>query len=75
MAGIPAPVAAHPNASTATGLGGLGLIAVWLLGRFGVKLGAEEATLISAGVTSLGLLVGKNGVAGLFRLVWRGTSP
>lgn len=72
MTSIPETVKAHPNASTATGLGGVGVFVVWLLGHLHVSLGAEDATVISVAITSLGLFIGRSGVKGLFKAIWRG---
>lgn len=74
MASLPQQVAKHPNASTATGLSGLGVAAVWLLGRYGVTLSGEESVMVGGAVTSAGLFVGKRGIRGVFRLIWRGSS-
>lgn len=72
MAGVPEPIKHHPNASTATGLGGVGVLVVWLLGRNGVSLSGEDSAVISGAVTSVGLLIGKRGVRGLFSVFWKG---
>lgn len=63
---------AHPNATTAGGTGGAGLVVVWLLGRAGITLSAEEGGAIAAGAATLALLIGRNGVKGLARAVWKG---
>ena len=73
MAVVPTPIAQHPNASTATGLGGVGVLTVWLLGREGVSLTGEESSVITGAVTSFGLLIGKRGVVGIARMLWRGS--
>lgn len=74
MTVVPAPIAKHPNASTATGLGGISVLTVFLAGHFGVKLGAEEASVISGAVTSIGLVIGKRGIKGVIRVLWRGSN-
>lgn len=68
----PAPVRQHPNASLATGLGSLGVLLVWLSGNLGWSLNAEEASALSGSLTSLGLLIGRRGIVGIAKLVWRG---
>lgn len=68
----PQVVKNNPNATTATGLGGFGIFIVWLLGYCGVSLGAEDATVITGAITSGGLLIGKRGVCGIARLIWKG---
>lgn len=73
MASVPAPLAAHPNASLATGLGGAGVLAVWLAGHLGASLTGEESAALSGAVTSLGLLIGRRGVRGLLHFLWRGS--
>lgn len=72
MARLPEPVRQHPNASTATGLGGLGVLTVWLLGHFHVSLTGEDSAVISGAITSVGLFIGRAGVKGLIRVIWRG---
>jgi hypothetical protein len=63
---------AQPNATAATGSTGAGLFLVWLLGHLGVDMGAEVAVVIAGGLTTFVLLVGRDGIRGLFRTVWRG---
>jgi len=72
MAGVPEPIKHHPNATTAGGLSGAGVFIVWLIGHLGVSLGAEDATIITGAITSTGLLIGKRGICGLARLIWKG---
>jgi hypothetical protein len=66
-------VSAHPNAavggSTATGA----LVVVWILGRVGVTLTAEEGAVIAGAASTLALLIGRNGVKGVVGMVWHGS--
>jgi hypothetical protein len=68
----PAPVQAHPNATVAGGLTGLSALVVAVAGWFGAAITATQAVAISGGITTVGLLIGKRGIRGLARVVWRG---
>ncbi len=63
---------AHPNATAAGGTGGVALLAVWLAGHFGINLSAEEGAGLSGALSVIVLAVGRDGVAGLARRLWRG---
>jgi hypothetical protein len=69
---VPAPVRAHPNASLAAGVGTPGGAAIWLAGRFGVSLSAEDGYYIAVSVVTVGLVVGKRGLLGLWHLLMHG---
>lgn len=62
----------HPNASVAGGSGALGILLVWILGQFGVALPPEVAAAISTAAATLALVIGRRGLSGLARLIWRG---
>lgn len=68
----PAPIRQHPNASLATGLGSFGVLLVWVAGNLGLSLNAEEASAASGAVTSIGLVIGRRGIIGIVRMIWRG---
>jgi len=73
MASLPAPVRNNPNAATAGVSGiGVGTLVVWLLGHFGVTFTAEVGSVIAGAVAALTLWIGKNGLQGALRIVWRG---
>lgn len=64
---------AHANAAAGGGAGGAGVLLVWLLNRYAdAGLSAEDGALISAAAATVVLLVGRRGLRGLARLVWRG---
>lgn len=69
----PPTVSAHPNATVATGSGGLGVLVVYLLGATGVDINSELGAVIASGTASLSLLIGKRGISGLARMVWKGS--
>lgn len=71
----PPLVQQHPNASLAGGLTGLSALVVAVAGWLGAALTATQAVAISGGITTLGLLIGKRGVKGLARLLWKGEQP
>lgn len=63
----------HPNAA-AGGLSGAGLgtLIVFALGKAGVHLEPEAASAIAGATAAAALFVGRNGVAGVWRLIVRG---
>ena len=65
----------HPNAVAAgAGLGPLAILLVWLAGRYGLAdVGAEEGAAAAWGITTVGLLVGRRGIRGIARIIWRGS--
>lgn len=63
----------HPNALTAGGASSLGVLVVWLAGYFGVDLGAEEGAAIAGVAATVALFVGRKGILGLARVLWRGS--
>jgi hypothetical protein len=67
-----APIQSHPNATVAGGLTGLSALVVAVAGWLGAAITATQAVAISGGITTVGLLIGKRGVRGLARLLWRG---
>jgi hypothetical protein len=68
-------VKANPNATAAlAGGSGIGTLAVYALSLFGVNLDPVLATAVGGLVASLILLIGRNGIRGVIRLVWRGKS-
>lgn len=62
----------HPNAAAAGAATGPAVLIVWLAGRYGIDLGAEQAVVVSGLLTSLVLLIGRKGVKGMIAAVWRG---
>lgn len=64
----------NANATAAGGSTGVGLFLVWLLGHVGVDMGAEVAVVVAGGLTTFVLLVGRDGVRGIARTIWRGRS-
>ena len=63
----------HPNASVAVGSGsGLGALVVWGVGLGGVVMPAEVGAVVGGGVAGVALLIGKEGIKGLFGILWRG---
>lgn len=67
-------VGKHPNAIVGgtAGIGG-GTLVVWLLGTAGVEMTPEVGALIAGAASTLALLVGRKGIRGLARAVWRGS--
>lgn len=53
---------------------GLAVLLVWVAGRVGVRLSAEDGAIAAGACASLGAAVGKYGIRGLAARVWRGAS-
>jgi hypothetical protein len=65
----------HPNAvAGAVGGAGGGPLIVYVLSLFGVEVDPYVAAVIAGASASLALFIGRSGVRGVFRLVWRGRS-
>jgi hypothetical protein len=62
----------HPNAAAAAGMGGLGVLVVWLCGHLGVDLNSEQGAAIAVALASIVLFVGRRGVKGVIDLLWQG---
>lgn len=67
------PVSNNPNASLATGTAGIGVVAIYILGIFGVNPPPEVAVAGAGAFTSLVLFIGKSGLSGIPRLIWKGS--
>lgn len=64
----------HPNATVAASGTGLGVAIVWLAGNiFHVDLSAEAGAAIAGAAGTVGLLVGRHGIKGLWRIIVNGT--
>lgn len=62
----------HPNATVAGGGATAGILLVWILSLVGVELPPAVAA-VTAGLIPVALLfIGRNGLRGVLRLVWRG---
>jgi putative flippase GtrA len=65
----------HPNALVGGGSGiGGGLVVVYVLSLAGVDVDPMIAAAIAGGCSALVLFVGREGIRGLVRRVWRGGS-
>ena len=66
------PVSNNPNASLAAGSIPPSVLAVYLLGLAGVHPTPEVATVIGGAAASVLLFIGRSGIKGLLRVIWRG---
>ena len=66
---------ANPNTNGAALGGAIGVLVAWLLGRYHVTLSAEDGAAISTGVAALVLYIGRDGLRGFGRRLWRGSKP
>lgn len=62
----------NPNAAVAGSTTGAGIGVVWLLGYAGVDLTPELGALIAGGATTAALFLGRHGIRGFLRMIWRG---
>jgi hypothetical protein len=66
-------VRSNPNASVGAGGGILALFVTWLAGNlFHWNVSAEDGALIATVISAVALFVGRNGIRGVARIVWRG---
>lgn len=64
----------HPNAvASFASAGGGGAALVYLLALAGVDLPAPLVPVVAGALSALVLFLGRNGLRGLVRVVWRGT--
>ena len=62
----------NPNTNAGAIGGALGVLVSWLLGHYHVDLSAEDGAAISTGIAALLLYIGRDGLRGIFRTLWRG---
>jgi hypothetical protein len=62
----------NPNTNAGAIGGALGVLVSWLLGHYKVALSAEDGAAISTGLAALVLYIGRDGLRGVFRNLWRG---
>lgn len=62
----------HPNATVAGGTGGTAALVVALLHASGIDISLDLAVAITAAVPPVALFIGRNGLRGVIRVVWRG---
>jgi hypothetical protein len=48
------------------------LVAVYVAGRFGLHLTADDGTVIAVAATAVAAFVAHNGLVGIARMVWSG---
>ena len=64
----------NPNASVGATGGSLGIAVVWVAGNlFHYSISAEDGAVLTTLITAVALFVGRNGLAGIARIVWRGS--
>lgn len=62
----------HPKATISAGGTGLGLALVTVLGVFGVTLDPEAAVVVAGGISAGLLVIGQDGLAGIWNTVMHG---
>ncbi|MGZ4333923.1 MAG: hypothetical protein ACXVRJ_06575 [Gaiellaceae bacterium] len=70
---LSSPIKNNPNATVGAGGGFLAIFVTWLAGSvFHWQISAESGAIIATAITTVALLVGRNGVRGLANIVWNG---
>ncbi len=64
----------NPNTNVAGIAGGLGVLTVWLLGRYGIHVSNTAAAAISTAYATVVLYIGRDGLRSALRSIWRGKS-
>jgi len=64
----------HPNATAAGGASILAVLVLLVARYLGLELTGEEGAAVAGGLATVTLLVGRNGVRGIARTFWRGSS-
>ncbi len=63
----------NPNATLALGSGsGLGAFVIWVAQMGGASIPPEIAAIVGGGVAAVALFIGRSGLRGVVRVVWRG---
>lgn len=63
----------HPNATLAGGATGGALFVVWILGYFGVNISAELGAVVSGGLATVLLFIGRKGLCGVVEFLLHGS--
>lgn len=62
----------HPNTIAAGSTGTLGILLAWLLEQLGLDVPTAVAAAIPVVLIAIVLFIGRRGIAGIARLLWRG---
>lgn len=63
----------HPQAAASGGVGIIATLLVWAANRYGVEFGAVEGAAAASGMIAVGALIGRRGLRGIARILWRGS--
>jgi hypothetical protein len=75
MAAVRAPISANPNAVIGGGSGiAGGLLIVQVFNWFGYDLDAGTGAVIAGVVSLVVLFIGRNGIRGAIRKIWKGAA-
>jgi hypothetical protein len=70
---MPNPLTTHPVTSRIFGSGIAVTIVVYLAGRFGVNLSAEDAAIVVTVASTVLAFIGSDGLVGAWRILMHGT--
>lgn len=62
----------HPNATLSGSLTAPVVVVMLILGHFGVTLAQEQVVAITGLVITIGLLIGRRGIKGVWRMLMEG---
>ena len=65
----------HPNATVGASGTGLGVLVVWFLGNVWphAAISAEAGVAVTGAVVTVALFIGRRGLRGIGRMIWRGS--
>ena len=74
MVQLTSPIRKNPNATVGAGGGFLAVFITWLAGNvLHWNVSAEGGAIIATAVSTVVLLIGREGIKGLIDIVWNGT--
>lgn len=63
----------HPNATLSGSLTAPVIVVMLILGHFGITLAQEQAVAVTGLIITIGLLVGRRGIKGVWRMLMEGS--
>jgi hypothetical protein len=74
MVQLTSPIRRNPNATVGAGGGFLAVFITWLAGNvFHWNISAEGGAIIAAAISTVALVIGREGIKGIAGIVWNGS--